>query len=134
EEPRLSPRDGRDDHRPSGQNVDVPREAPRLVYRYHTVCVSWVTNLQPAGFDDVEIDVRLAGPKHDVAVCVIARLGQVSDEHELSTCEAWKGSFFCLSHSVIPTGRGRVAEVDYTLHPCARRNLRPRRERLLAAA
>ena len=104
EQPRRPLGDGRHDHRPAGQYVDVPGEVARFVDHDHTVAVGRVANLHPAGFDDVQIDVRLTGPKNDVAVGVVARLGQGFDERQLGAGEARKGGLFRLSHGVIPDG------------------------------
>jgi hypothetical protein len=76
----------------------------RLVYRDQTVAVGWVANLHPAGFDNIQIDVRLTGPKNDVAVGVVARPCQGFDERQLGAGEARKGGLFRLSHCVIPDG------------------------------
>jgi hypothetical protein len=86
------------------------------VRRDESVAVGRVANLHPAGFDNVQIDVRLPGPKNDVAVGVLARLGQGLEERELGTGEAGKGSLFRLSHCEIPMGRGEILSVDYTAH------------------
>src|SRR5262249_17760825 len=64
--------------------------------------VGRVTNLHPAGFDDVQVDVRLTGPKDDVAVGVVARLCQGFDERQLGAGQARKGGLFRLSHGLIP--------------------------------
>jgi hypothetical protein len=104
EQPRRPPRDGRHDHRPAGQYVDVPGEVARLVYRDQTVAVCRVADLHPAGFDDVQVDVRLTGPEDDVAVGVVARPGQGLDEGQLGAGEAREGGLFRLSHGAIPDG------------------------------
>src|SRR5262249_27039392 len=104
EQPRGPLRDGRHDPRPAGQYVGVAGEVARFVYRDQTVAVCWVANLHPAGFDNVQIDVRLTGPKNDVAVGVVARLCQGFDERQLGVGEARKGGLFRLSHGAIPDG------------------------------
>src|SRR6185369_12474310 len=68
EQPRRPLGDGRHDHRPPGQHVDVPGEVARLVDRDQTAAFRRVADLQPAGFDDVQVDVRLTGPEDDIAV------------------------------------------------------------------
>jgi len=104
EQSRRPLRDGRDDHRPAGQDVDVPGEVARFVDRDQTVGVGRVADLQPAGFDHEQVDVRLTGPKNDIAVGVVARLGQGFDERQLGAGEAREGGLFRLSHGVIPDG------------------------------
>src|SRR5581483_11665286 len=59
-------------------------------------------DLRPAGFDDVQVDVRLTGPKDDVAVGVAAGPGQGLDDRQLGAGEAGEGGLFRLSHCVIP--------------------------------
>src|SRR5262249_4517390 len=75
EQPRRPLGDGRHDHRPTGQYVDVSGEVARFVYRDQAAAVRGVANLHPAGLDNVQIDSRLTGPKDGVAVGVVARLG-----------------------------------------------------------
>src|SRR5256885_1952628 len=98
EQPRRPLGDGSHDHRPARQYVDVPGEVARFVYRDHTLAAGWVANLHPAGLDNVQIDVRLTGPKNDVAVGVVARPCQVLDERQFGAGEARKGGLFRLSH------------------------------------
>ncbi len=104
QQPRRPLGDGRHDHRPAGQYVDVPGEVARFVDRDHTAAVRRVANLHPAGLDDVQVDVRLTGPKNDVAVGVVASLGQGFDERQLGAGEAREGGLFRRSHGVIPDG------------------------------
>src|SRR5262249_55246562 len=58
EQPRRPLRDARHDHRPAGQDVDVPGEVAGLVDRDQAVGVRRAADLYPAGLDDVQIDVR----------------------------------------------------------------------------
>src|SRR5262249_51376657 len=55
QQPRRPLRDGRHEHRPAGQYVDIPGELARLVSHDQTVAVCRVANLQPPGFDHVQV-------------------------------------------------------------------------------
>src|SRR5262249_49769173 len=98
EKPRFSLGDGCHDHPPGGQNIDGPGKAPRLVDRDYAVGVPRVTDLELAGFHDIEVDVRLAGSKDDVPISVVARFGEALHECQFSDREARKSGFFSLSH------------------------------------
>ncbi|HEX3656979.1 MAG TPA: hypothetical protein VHV55_14275 [Pirellulales bacterium] len=79
---RCTAGDGTDQHRPTGQQIDIAGKLPRFMGDNHTVVSRWIANFDLPGFNDVQIDFGLTGRKNGFAIRKVARRCQGFDERE----------------------------------------------------
>ena len=69
---RLAPRHAGHNHRTAGEKVDVSGELPGLMSDDHPVAVRRILDFDLAGFNNIQIDIRLTGSKDGLAIGVLA--------------------------------------------------------------
>ena len=97
---RWSARDGRHDHRPSGEKIDVSGELARLVRRHEPIAVGRIQDVDQAGFDDAQIQIHLPGAKDGFAVGIVANGCQRREHRDFRGRQPGKRGFQSQIHCV----------------------------------